>query len=49
VVKKHITHTCNQDNNEEISENASIVKSSTSTLRAKKIMFLNLEEAFGWH
>ena len=45
------THTFNQDNNEEISENASIVKSSTTTLRelAKKLMFLNLEKPFSWH
>ena len=44
------THTCSQDNNEEISENISIINSSTTTLRelAKKLMVLNLEKTFSW-
>ena len=45
------THTCNQDNNEEISENASLIKSSSTTLRelAKKLILLNLDKSFSWH
>jgi len=45
------THTCNQDNNEEISENASLFKSSYLTLPelSIKLMFLNLEKAFSCH
>ena len=44
-------HTCSQANYEEISENISIIKSSTTTLRelAKKLLILNLEKTFSWH